>query len=176
MYQGTISLPTFEEQRWPLRGPRSAVIATAAIAAGFGAYMLWGATANDQPFTHIGVVYLDVAGTSAVIGVIGLLMVLVALYCVVAAVRMVTSERWIVLGESFVEAPSTAVSKEIVRIPYAGLRLTVTQAGSTAIEIRGQGKGLIRMGTLNFASEDALQAFLTELRRRLAQVEEAQVW
>lgn len=176
MYQATISLPTFEEQRWPLRGPRYAVIATAAIASGFGAYMLWGATSNDQPFVHGGVVYLDVAGSSAVIGVIGLLLVMVALSCAVTAVRMVTSERWMVLGESFVEAPSTAASKEIVRIPYAGLRLTVTQAGSTAIEMRGEAKALIRVGTLNFANDEALQAFLTELRRRLAQVEEAQVW
>ena len=176
MYESTITLPTFDERRWQLRGPRYAVVSIAAIALGFAVYMLWGATVNDQPFEHDGTVYLDVAGTSAIIAVVGCLMLLVAVYCTIAALRMVTELRWIMLGETFVEAPSTAMSKQIVRIPYADLRLTVTEAGSTAIEMRGPGKELIRLGTLNFASEGELQECLRELRRRLAEIEETRVW
>lgn len=176
MYQSTITLPTFEERHWQLRGPRYAVVSVAAIAFGFAAYMLWGAAVNDQPFEHDGTVYLEVDGTSAVIAVIGLLMLLVAAWCSVAAVRMVAGTRLITLGKSFVEAPSTAASKQIVRIAYSDIALKVTEAGSTAIEIRGPGKDMIRMGTLNFASEAELQECLRELRRRLAEIEEARVW
>lgn len=68
------------------------------------------------------------------------------------------------------------MSSQIVRIPYSEVRLRVTEAGSTAIEMRGQGKALIRMGTLNFASEAQLQECLLELRRRLAEIEETRVW
>ena len=114
MYQGNITLPTFEERHWQLRGPRYAVASVAAIAGGFAAYMLWGATLNDQAFEHGGTVYIDVGGTSAIIAVLGCLMLLVALFCTIAAFRMVTESRAFVLGETYVEAPSTAVSKRIV--------------------------------------------------------------
>lgn len=176
MYQSTITLPTFDERHWQLRGPRYAVVSIAMIAGGFAAYMLWGATVNEQAFEHDGTIYVDVAGTSAIIAVLGGLMLLVALFCAIAAFRMVTEGRAFVLGESYVEAPSTAVSKRIVRIPYADLRLKVTEAGSTAIELRGAGDELIRVATLNFASEEQLQECLAELRRRLAAIEEARVW
>lgn len=176
MYQSTITLPTFDERHWQLRGPRYAVVSIAMIAGGFAAYMLWGATVNDQAFEHDGTVYVDVAGTSAIIAVLGCLMLLVALFCAIAAFRMVTESRAFVLGETYVEAPSTAVSKRIVRIPYADLRLKVTEAGSTAIELRGAGDELIRVATLNFPSEAELQECLAELRRRLAAIEEERVW
>ena len=176
MYESSITLPTFEERHWQLRGPRYAVASVAAIAGGFAAYMLWGATVNEQTFDYGGTVYVGVVGTSAIIAVIGGLMLLVALYCTVAAFRMVSAGRSIILGQSYVEAPSTAMSKRIVRIPYAELQLKVTEAGSTAIELRGAGDELIRVATLNFASEAHLQDCLTELRRRLGEIEEARVW
>lgn len=176
MYESTITLPSFDERHWQLRGPRYAVVSIAMIAGGFAAYLLRGATVNEQVFELGGTVYLDVAGTSAIIAVVGALMLLVALFCTIAAFRMVTEGRAFVLGESYVEAPSTAMSKRIERIPYADLRLKVTEAGSTAIELRGAGDELIRVATLNFASELDLQDCLSELRRRLAAVEEAQVW
>lgn len=176
MYESTITLPTFDERHWQLRGPRYAVVSIAMIAGGFAAYMLWGATVNDQAFEHGGTVYLDVAGMSAIIAVVGGLMLLVALFCTIAAFRMVTESRAFVLGETYVEAPSTAMSQRIVRIPYADLRLKVTEAGSTAIELRGAGNERIRVATLNFASELHLQDCLEELRRRLAEIGEARVW
>lgn len=176
MYHSTITLPTFDERHWQLRGPRYAVVSVAMIAGGFAAYMLWGATVNDQAFEHDGTVYIDIAGTSAIIAIVGGLMLLVALLCTIAAFRMVTENRAFMLSDSYVEAPSTAVSKRIVRIPYADLRLKVTEAGSTAIELRGAGDELIRVATLNFASEEQLQECLAELRRRLAVIEEARVW
>ena len=176
MHQGRITLPTFDERHWQLRGPRYAVVSVAAIAGGLAAYMLWGATVNDKTFEHGGKVYIDVAGTSAIIAVIGCLMLLVAVFCAIAAFRMVTGRRAFVLGETYVEARSTAVSKRIVRIPYADLRIKVTEAGSTAIELRGAGDELIRVATLNFPSEAELQGCLAELRRRLAAIEEARVW
>ena len=138
--------------------------------------MIWGATANDQAFEYGGTVYIDIPGTSAIIAAVGCLMLLVAVYSTIAAVRMVAEGRSLILGEACVEAPSSAMSSQIVRIPYSEVRLRVTEAGSTAIEMRGQGKALIRMGTLNFASEAQLQECLLELRRRLAEIEEARVW
>lgn len=176
MYERTIILPSFEERHWQLRGPRYAVVSVAMIAGGFAAYMLWGATVNEQVFELGGTVYLDVAGTSAIIAVVGALMLLVALFCTIAAFRMVTEGRAFVLGDNYVEAPATAVSKRIVRIPNADLRLKVTEAGSTAIELRGAGDELIRVATLNFASEEQLQECLAELRRRLAAIDEERVW
>ena len=176
MYESTITLPTFDERHWQLRGPRYAVVSVAMIAGGFAAYMLSGATVNEQVFELGGTVYLDVAGTSAIIAVLRALMLLVALFCTIAAFRMVTEGRAFVLGDNYVEAPATAVSKRIVRIPYADLRLKVTEAGSTAIELREAGDELIRVATLNFASEEQLQECLAELRRRLAVIDEERVW
>lgn len=58
----------------------------------------------------------------------------------------------------------------------ADLRLKVTEAGSTAIELRGAGDERIRVATLDFASEERLQECLAELRRRLAAIDEERVW
>lgn len=100
MYHSTITLPTFDERRWPLRGPRYAVVSIAAIAGGFAAYMIWGATANDQAFEYGGTVYIDIPGTSAIIAAVGCLMLLVAVYSTIAAVRMVAEGRSLILGEA----------------------------------------------------------------------------
>lgn len=169
-------MPRFEERRWQLRGPRGAVLSIVAIALGFAGYIFWGASVNDEPLKYDGTVYLDVAATNAVIVVIGCLMLLIAAMSAIAAWRMVMDYRWIVLGDTFVEAPMTAVSKRIVRIPYTELRLKVMEVSSTAVEMRGTGDELIRVATLNFASEEELQECVRELRRRLAELDEARIW
>lgn len=176
MYESTITHPAFDERRWPLRGPRGAVVAVALLSGGFAAYMLWGAIVDQQPFVYGGTVFFDVAGMSAIIAVLGCLMLLVAVQCTIAAFRMVGEGRSMVLGDMFVEAPASAMSKQLVRIPYTELRIKVTEASYTALELRGADNAKIRVATLNFASDAEWQDCLIELRRRLAEIEEARVW